>query len=176
MNFRIFTLVAIILNVSSIWAHNVRIFAAYEGNDLTGRAYSGATGLPGVTIKITNLDGKDLASVKTDDDGNFSLRMEKRVPVKLHMQLADGHSAKYLLKWDVSTVRDDVASVAATVDSKQVESVAVAVDPELARLRSQVMELNGKRRFRDVMGGIGFIFGIAGIFMMAKVRRAKNGQ
>ena len=162
--------VALLFVLPIAHGHNIRIFAAYEGTVLKGRAYSGRTGIANVKIQLLNPDETERSTVTTDADGNFSKEMSEQVPLKLQLKLADGHTATYELNWD----RAEESAHPHSHAQRDAHRRTGDSDRELARLREQLIALESRSRLRDVLGGIGFVFGLAGILMMIKSRK-RNG-
>lgn len=156
---------------TQLHAHGIRLFATYDGNQLSGRAYSGSKGIANVTVTLLNKDGSLHSKVATDADGKFSKTMSKRVPLKLTIKLADGHRANFDLDIDEPHTHDhDGHHDDANEQRDHQHDHADSPKTDVAQLKLELAKLQGQRRLRDVIGGIGFVFGLAGVVMMIKSR------
>ena len=142
--------------------------------------------------------GRELGRTTTDDKGKFAFTAREHVNHCLVVKTPDGHSSDpHVIKASllpdslpagvasdgngphVAAQATDNAGLPAVSAGKESEP-AVARD-QLAELSSQfkllrdeVRESNEQLRVRDVLGGIGFILGLAGVafYMKARGRRA----
>lgn len=170
-------LLAFVILVPQLQAHSIRLFAMYEGNTLSGRAYSGSTGIANVDVKLSSPDGSLVATVKTDAKGNFSREMKKRMPLELSINLPDGHGAHYTLAWKEEETTSEQHSHEKTGEGGQQakeSQFSHENDPELERLRAEITRLENRNRMRDVVGGIGIVFGLAGVMSLITSRKRKN--
>jgi nickel transport protein len=166
-----YLLLALVLSCPHLHAHGIRLFAAYEGNRLTGRAYSGSKGIANVTVTLLNTDGSHRSTVTTDADGNFSKTMNKRVSLKLTIKLPDGHRGHFNLDLGEPEESDKPHSHEDDDHNDHAHDHASDSKRDVAGLEAELAKLQGQRRLRDVIGGIGFVFGLAGILIMIKSRK-----
>ena len=180
-------------------AHKMYVFAEADGTTIRGEAYfRGGTPARDVTVTAFDPAGEEIGKTTTDQEGKFTMEAKFRCGHKLVVRTPDGHGAEFTLAADQlpkdlpprgeiadSTGKppSEEATVAttpadqppATIDSRQWESVR----DEIARLRNSVNEYRKEirqyreqTRFRDVIGGIGWILGLAGIaFYFLGLRR-----
>ena len=146
-------------------AHSTSLFAEYHGNLLKGRAYSGAHGISGATVYISTVDHKALGNVQTDDNGNFEIKLESRIPVECVLKLSDGHGARYVVSIDEDhqTAQDHHSPG----NSASIEEL----HEELDQLKQLIHEQAHHNGIRDIVGGIGYILGIAGIVVLLKNKK-----
>ena len=146
-------------------AHKINVFAYAEGKTVTGRVYfSGGGKARGMEVKVIGPSGEQLGEVTTDDDGTFTFEAHASCDHMFVVETADGHAARY-------TVRADELSAGEGAPGSS------AVIRQIALLREQLEEQEHKRRLRDVLGGIGYIFGVAGVaFYFLGRRRNASGQ
>jgi nickel transport protein len=178
-------------------AHKLNVFAHVDGATIVGRAYfTGDTAARHVDVIARDPSGRELGRAKTDDGGNFTLPVRVRTDHRLTAETPDGHaSGAYVVPAaelpgdvpadanlrgqetsrpdSVSTARDagpapvgDLASTSARLESMQ---------KQIEFLRQQIDESEQRLRLRDLLGGIGYILGLAGIAAYMKSRQKRNG-
>ena len=175
------------------YSHAVRIFAAAEGETIKGYVYfPGGGRLQNGTIKIYGPGEAFLAQVQTDQNGAFTYKAQDKTDHLFVYESADGHRAQFLLAGEQLAGNDAVAAASGTTSIlNQVsgnQQVDVPVSPHLeaalervvARqiipLRQQIETYEQKVRLHDILGGIGYIFGLAGLAFFLKGRRGRKEQ
>lgn len=179
-------------------AHKLKVFATAEGEKILGQAYFvGGAGAGGATIRITDTEGRLLAQPKPDEEGNFSYRVEQRMDYRVEADSQDGHIASWTLRADefstglpvaeatgqtrsgdlaaqepVPPTTEALSTAAGTVSVQQVEA---AVARQIRPLREALQAQEERVRLRDIVGGIGYIIGLAGLGLWWGGRR-RNGQ
>lgn len=152
--------------------HALRVFAAADGPDLQGYAYHpGAGGAADVTVRAEDGAGEALATARTDREGRFRLAGVSDRAVRVVAHAADGHRAE----WRLSPVAADRGSApsgdaAAGLSAGEVEAL---VARQLAPLREDVQRLADRRRLQDILGGIGYLLGLAGLGAWLHARRRR---
>jgi len=155
-------------------AHSLSLFVREEGGVVKGSAYfAGGEPVKNVTVQILDPSDKTLGEVKTDAEGNFEYT-GARSGGELHfvVSTADGHRAESKL---------EMGSVAAPAGSTQAEGTALpevssapthasAVERQLGAIQVALDRLEHRLWMRDVVGGIGYIFGLAGLWALWKSR------
>ena len=186
---------------SAGFSHKVTVFAYADGDTIKGEAlFSG--GRPAKESKITvenATDGTGYLTVVTDEQGLFFFPIPaeaKRAQADLRIVLVAGeaHRNDYLLKANEYlpesserqpvTVKDttetaNVSTKDAHLDGAQErfirqlvrDTVAAEMAPIKQRLRAQATQ---GPTLRDILGGIGFIFGVAGLIAYYKSRKRRN--
>jgi nickel transport protein len=178
-------------------AHQLHLFVQPRGATIVGQAYFSPGDVAARQIDVIARDpaGRELGRTKTDDQGNFTL--PARVKVDYHLTAeAPGHSdTRVIHAADLpdslpadspssaeaprpaaaETAPHDVAAILAggpiSIDA-QIE----ALQKQIELLRLQIDKSEQRLRFRDVLGGIGYILGIAGIALYVKSRQNKAPQ
>jgi len=76
-------------------AHTLYLFAAADGERITGRVYlRGGEGIPDVLVKVYLAGKEPLQEVRTDAEGRFSLSVPYRCDYLLRAVMEDGHQAE----------------------------------------------------------------------------------
>jgi nickel transport protein len=172
----------------------LNLFAQGRGTRISGRVYfSGDIAARQVDVLARNASGRELDRTKTDDDGRFTITARARVDYFLTAETIDGHSATYLLSAaelsdglptndatsastpaepaDDVRPRDTVGALGE--DSTASNASTEVLQQQIERLRDQIDQLEHRLQFRDILGGIGYILGLAGIAMYMKSRRTR---
>jgi nickel transport protein len=173
------------------------VFAQREGTTIRGRAYfPGDVPARKSDVIARDASGRELGRTTTDDEGKFALAAREPVDYYLTAETPDGHGGQYVVHAAESpgslpakgATKDRIAQVASQTtnhinvpdDSASKESELAGVRDELAKLREQIQELHQqvfesdeRLRFRDILGGIGFILGLAGVAFYMKARGKK---
>jgi nickel transport protein len=179
MKKRIFFFFCVLIFSSSLFAHKIKVFASRDGKKISGYVYFSGGG-KGKNLKLDVLggDGRKLANIFTDSEGRFIYEPKKEENFTFVVNSGDGHKATYTVKAVAGlTPRAKESSstegiVSEKTDSSQFrEIIREEVSHQLMPLREQLEKYEEKVRFRDILGGIGFIFGIAGIYFYFLARK-----
>lgn len=169
------------------YAHQMRVFAFVEGADVFGEAYfAGGGKVANATIELLRNDAV-LATVASDSDGNFTF---KNVEADSYQVKADGGQG-HVATFDIDSSEfpfadsDNEPSSVANTSANQAETetssncnqqsnadLQRAIANAIRPLRSQIEQYEAKTRFRDIAGGIGFIFGFFGLFVLVTRKKA----
>jgi len=162
----------LIIPASDAFAHKIGIFAAYDGEEVAGEVYSSGGGrLAGWIVRVEDGSAEAL-EVKTDDEGKFRFKPRTTNDHLLVVDTSDGHRAEFRIpaaELSDATVEADAASAEPAPPDLD-RRIARAVAREVAALRRDLDRQNRQARLRDIIGAIGYIFGVAGILMMIKAR------
>lgn len=170
-------------------AHKFKCFATAEGRSISGYAWLGGGGRPqNVPVKVTAPDGTVLAETRTNENGEFSFTPKRRCDHLVTLTSGDGHQAHFLV--EAAELPADLPPLAAgTVDTPEhftaelpepggaaentgarasrpadiAEVVSEAVSRQIAPLRRELHELTERQRLQDILGGVGYLMGVAGI-------------
>lgn len=134
-------------------------------------------------------DGAKIATAKTDVKGEFSFTPAGRTgEYRLSVNTGDGHSAKTSVSFGAGEPKASAEAqpVAATqsaaapapgIDAKAIEEIVdKAVSKRILPLQESIERYEGLIRLRDVLGGIGYILGIAGIASLLLSRRGGKAK
>ena len=187
----------LILISNPVYAHKVNMFAYVEGNKVFMEGYFADGNKPvNCEVVVTNPAKKVLVKGLTDQEGRFSFDVPEITDLRIALNAGMGHRAEFVVSRSELTgvspaagqqttpivsksaeveppafpeqVEDGTAAASGIV-SEAVIRKAVA-DANLPLLRA-IDELKERANFGNIVGGIGFIFGIVGIFFYAKARK-----
>lgn len=185
--------VAVVLCVSDeAIAHRLNVFAAYDGTRIAGEAYfSGGTRAQGIAVRAVGAGGKVLAEVRTDTEGNFAFPQLSAAPVEIVADAADGHIARFRMTEADMAATPGMGAATAAPSGKEIstadplpsasssaleQTVDRAVARRIAPLQRQIAEYESRIRLHDVLGGVGYLVGIAGIAFWWLARREGRGR
>jgi hypothetical protein len=148
---------------------------------------------PGTVVKVTDEQGNELASLETDDEGGFTYTATQRIDHLFYANLSSGHILELTLPADeLPDSLAAVGSVEVTVDKVAVPSVSTtsiatdrqgleqmierAVAKQVVPLRKEIAAYKEKSSLQDIMGGIGYIFGLCGLGIWWRQRQLDKQQ
>ncbi len=193
---RIFTVIS--LAVSAIlliglplcaYAHKVNIFAYVEGDMVYTESYfPDGKKVEGGIIEVYDSQGNKILEGLTDREGQFKFKIPKKDDLKIILNATMGHKNSYILS------ADELSDIYSEENQQRVKpgdsrtQGAVQVSPEQLRgiiddslqrqlrpLIRQLSKMNQDRiSFTEVIGGIGYIFGVMGIIFYFLNQRRKE--
>ena len=178
---------ALILAAPWASAHRINVFASVAGNRIDGECYS-STGdaIRNAPVRFLAPDGSELGRTRTANDGSFTFTPTVRVDHRVIVETGDGHRATCSVKAEdlpttlsapePMTGRSDAKPRPATTPLGEAQSslgevVSKAVAREVRPLERRIDALQQQWRYRDILGGIGYIFGLTGILIYFKAKR-----
>lgn len=151
-----------LLLAGNAWAHRMNLFALAEGTVIKGTAtFGGGGGGAGLTIRFSGPDGAPLGTATTALDGSFTFPIARRMDHLLAVESMDGHAASFVVK-----AEEIAESLPAGSDLRIPPGNAeleAAVARQIAPLRAQIAAYEERVRLHDILGGIGYIVGLAGL-------------
>ena len=184
-----FILLLFLLMHTPLFAHKINVFASPEGNRVSGYAYfRGGSRAVNSQVSVFFTDGTLFLTTQTSDDGCFFFDVTERAEYSIKVITPDGHAASYrLMPHEFSAalpLRDDATLTSDVTDELEAELVSVdctevalsslverAVRKEIRLLKEHLQLQEDRARLQDIVGGIGYIFGIFGIVMFFKAKR-----
>ena len=178
--------------------HVVNVFAVVEGKTIRGEVYFRG-GVPAQDAKVEAFDpqGNKLAEATADSEGKFSFQARVRCDHRLLAQAGEGHAVEYTV--EATELPDDLpppdgsaaaalpppeptaASPAASdspaatpYDARLEQMIDRAVGKRVKPLCKQLNRLENRLWLRDLLGGVGYIFGIMGLLAYYLARRSKG--
>ncbi|TCP97710.1 nickel transport protein [Cricetibacter osteomyelitidis] len=129
----------------NVSAHALYATAQFDGNTITGKAYYSDMTPAAETYVEAYVNGskEPVISGKTDKSGRFSLNFQGEGIVKIVVEGEEGHR--------VNIVADKLSS-----------SPKSTMD--LTLIREDIAQLKDKIYWRDVIGGLGYIVGLFGLW------------
>ena len=189
-------ILSLILPFSGAFAHRVTIFAWVEGGMVhTESKFSGGKPVKGGNVLVYDAQSGDkLLEGATDDKGEFSFKAPRMTSLRIELNAGMGHKAEWMVSQEEFDVKDGagtspddsktaVASRNLEADQPEQRSplnmreLEDAVERALDRKIAPMMKLLAQSRqqqgpnVRDVVGGVGYIFGLVGLGAYLHFRR-----
>ena len=174
------------------FAHGISLFAWAEGATIRGEAYfSGGGRARNAKIDVLDAGGRRIGETSTDAEGMFRFVATRRQEHRFVLATADGHRAE--CKVNAADLPDSLAGAAAvpsvlrrpvpatrpaaqTAPAAPTSEFPAALRQEIRQaVRRELAEYEQRTRIRDVIGGIGYIFGLAGLAVLLRRRPAPKG-
>jgi nickel transport protein len=173
--------------VSKVWAHKVNVFAWVEGDTVFVEGYfPGGKKSQDSLVEVFNPAGTKLLEGRTNKKGEFSFKIPERTDLKIVLTSSMGHKNHFIVSArDFGEVESAPSSPsqpfaesakdssAHPTDLSQLEGI---IDKALDRKLAPVIKLIRDTRkegpsITEIVGGIGYIFGLFGLFMYFKNRK-----
>ena len=183
-------------------AHRLMVFAAADGDRIEGSAYfAGGAPAAGAQVHIRDAEGHELAELQPAADGSFSYQAKAPVEHLVVAESADGHRAEWRVSADElapgfagapapsapeAKAHGTARPVDSAADRKPEVGMADAADPALTAaieraverqvrpLRSELAAAQARARLQDVLGGVGYILGFAGLALWWRSRDSRS--
>lgn len=174
------------------WGHAVELFATASGNAVRGTMrYPDGTRITEAPVRAHDPEGALLAETVTDEAGRFTLPISRVCDYRITGDAGEGHVGVYTvpeseIEAAVAAPPESPAPVSAasapetdqhaSADFAAIEArIDQAVARQLAPLREQLFQYERTTRFRDIVGGIGYLFGVAGLLALVRGRFSRRG-
>lgn len=166
-------LLALLLSASPALAHKLKVFATAEGAVIAGYAYFGGEARAAQSrVTILAPDDAVVHQGETDDQGQFRYTAQRRMDHRIVVEGADGHHADFTVT--AAELPDSLPGGPTPAKPAQAASAAAStadlqalIDEAVARqirpLREQLDAYQTKVWWHDVVGGLGYITGLAGL-------------
>lgn len=147
------TALCMLLGLQSAFAHSLYLFAQYDGKVISGKSYYSDMTPAAATYIEAYRQGENEPAVfgKTDQQGEFHLPIEGKGVFKVVIEGEEGHKT---------------TTYAANLNTNQ------SSGNELMLVREDIAHLRDKIYFRDIIGGLGYVFGIFGLWAWLQSRRS----
>ena len=171
-------------------AHRVNVFAWVEGGTVhTESKFSGGKGVKDGEVLIYDLEGSRLLSGRTDAQGEFSFRIPQKTGMKIVVQAGMGHRGEWTIPLSEIDPRapipetpvsqegpSETAQSGAAASSVNLDQIRHILEQSLDRRLGPVLKLLAESRDRgptlqDILGGIGYVFGLMGLAAYVHFRR-----
>lgn len=167
-------------------AHKLKVFATVEGAGVGGYAFFvGGGRARGSSWVARDTQGTQIAAGTTDDQGRFAFELPDAVTTDITVTI-DTHEA-HVASATLSAARLGIAAAAPgpaapapgagaasrpLADGQVAALVEAAVQRQVEPLLERIEQMDSRLRLVDILSGIFFIVGLAGIALWARGRRA----
>ncbi len=167
------------------WAHRVTIFAWVEGDTVcTQSKFSGGRKAKGATVVVYDKEGNQLLEGRTDEKGQFSFKVPQKTELKVALKASMGHLAEWTIPAEeimgaAASLPDDNTTgelrgpIAVGLSHQQVRAIIdESLDRKLAPITNMLANsLDHGTRVSEIIGGVGYIFGLVGVALYFTTRR-----
>jgi nickel transport protein len=162
------------------------IFAWVEGDTVfTESKFSGGKKAMNAQVLVFDKGGKQLLEGKTDKKGEFSFKVPKLTDLRLVLNAAMGHKAEWTIP--ESELRESCGDLGSKKADESLQPVAVGLSKEeikglieesLDRKLRPIIKMMTESQSKgpsvtEIIGGIGYIFGLMGLVIYFRNRRKK---
>lgn len=170
-------------------AHNVVGGVYAIGTEIEGEAgfSNGDSAKPGLLVEVFDSNENLLGKTETDAEGMFTFIATARIEHHFRIEMGSGHVLQVSLPADElpedlpgggtpAAVVAKAASLGNTaIDAGQLQAVVEkAVARQVAPLRKELAAFKEKAGLRDIIGGIGYIFGLCGLVIILRERKQRK--
>jgi len=168
---------------SQAQAHLLKVFAftlPVDSNSqlVKGKVYfTGGQTVSGTSVTVFNASGIKVKDTTTDTEGKFQVTLA-RENYKIVADTQDGHKATWQIKSAINNTHNNTGTNALTDSNPNIEQIeniiAAQISAQLTPLTEQIVQLQEKRRFQDIIGAIGYIVGLSGLFLWFRQRQTQK--
>ena len=170
----------LLMAASVVFAHKVNIFAYVEGNTVYTESYfPDGTKVKDGVVQVYDSQGTKLLEGKTDENGEFNFKPSRKDDLKIVLLASMGHKNTYTLSVDElpdiivaektqkAEPKESKIKEVAEVHLDQIKKIIdTSLDEKLKPIMRELARAQQKGvSFTEVIGGIGYIFGIMGIIL-----------
>jgi nickel transport protein len=176
----------VFLVCTEAYGHRLSLFAAVEGRAVKGHLhFADETPAKEVLITVTGQESRNEIQVATDEQGEFSFEPALWEDYLLEARTQDGHYARFTVyAGELPSALSAPGSAAAGDDGREPHKdagsraqaseierlVEDSVSRQIAPLRRDIAIYRETIRIQDIVGGIGYIVGLAGLWALWKAR------
>ncbi|MCR6630589.1 MAG: hypothetical protein NVV74_11365 [Magnetospirillum sp.] len=173
-----------VLAAAPAWAHKMKVFATAEGSTVSGYAYFNADSRAIQSkVVVAGPDGSPVFEGATDEHGQFAFQATRRMDHIITVDGGDGHVASFTVtaaelpdNLPAGTAAAPTPLAATNGGAAPAADLHAAIEQAVVRqirpLREQIDAYQEKIWWHDVLGGIGYIIGMAGLaFGLANRKR-----
>ena len=188
---------------SIAYAHKVNVFAYVEGDQVYIQGYfSDGTKAKNSDVTVYAKDGREFEKGQTNENGEFTFPTQgTSQALRIVLNAGMGHQASYVIPVDEMTDVSGATGVNAAPAEASADARLAGVDKPVNKIEGgasaplseamvrkavaegvlplarEISELKERRGLSDIVGGIGLIVGILGVFAYFKARQeARRGK
>lgn len=167
--------VLFLLSTILSFAHKINLFLYKEGNKIFVEGYF-SDGVPAKNsiVEIYNEKEEKIIEGKTDEKGIYSFDVPVCEKIKVILTGDMGHKVekemkiteKKLLKKEIENKKIEVEKKVNLIDKEEIgKIIEESVEKAICPLIKEIQKEKENARIMDIIGGIGYIFGIFGIYL-----------
>jgi len=168
-------------------AHKVVIFAWAEGDTIfTESKFSGGKRAINAQVQVFDREGRQLLEGKTDNKGEFSFKIPKLTDLRIVLTAGMGHKGEWMIPESEILEARGVSGEKRSGDPSQPTAVGLSkeeikeiVEDSLDRKLRPIVRMMTESQSKgpsvnEVVGGIGYIFGLMGVALYFRSRGKKR--
>ena len=165
------------LVVTPAFAHKIKIYGYAEGGKVYTESYfAGGSRCKGCTITAKNIEtGAIIIQGTANEEGQFDFPYQSTEPLKLSADAGSGHMGTYILELEPLTQIHQQPSgrEAVSEESSAIEALLERKLNPIHRELTSLREASERPGLTEVMGGIGYIIGLLGLWAYLKNRERR---
>lgn len=195
-------LIAALFSASPAVAHKVNMFAYAEGDKILIEGYfADGKKAAQANVTLLDTTGNTLASGVTDAEGQLTVPIPSKGDVRIILNAGMGHQTEYTIFANelggagqtpvdqaraetpgstMQTAQTDAPTPTSVTTGPMAPANGMPLEPAIERavgqailpLMRSVSEMRQEKELGAIVGGIGYIFGVLGIFYYLKARKA----
>ncbi|MDI1472174.1 Additional component NikL of nickel ECF transporter [Thermodesulfovibrio sp. N1] len=182
-------IISFFICTNTLEAHKVSAYAYREGDKVAGECYF-VDGSPckNSIVAVYDSKGKKLLQTTTDEKGKFSFKTQETGELKIVISAGEGHTAEYRLEASEKSEKKEIKKQEPFKEAEKKQAPSInrdemkqiideVMDAKLQGIKNEILDLRkqmDKINIRDIIGGIGYIFGLWGLIML--IKRRKNAS
>jgi len=182
-------LFALLTVSTTVQAHKLNMFAYVEDEEIYIEVYfADGKRAKNSAIEVYDPQNQLLYNNTTDEEGGHQFAIPKKIELRIVVNAGMGHQTEYILPTsefsaeqtnsaNTSNLPMDTATPSLIQDStmpnmEQLKPlITQAVSQAVKPLQREISELKNKTSFSDIIGGVGYIFGLLGLFAYLDARK-----
>ncbi len=170
-----------------VLAHKVMIFAWVEGDTVfTESKFSGGKSAINAQVLVFDKEGMQLLEGKTDNKGEFSFKIPKITDLRIVLNAGMGHKAEWgIPESEIHEARGVLKNKGAGGSSQPIaaglskEEIKGLIEESLDRKLRPIVRIITESQSKgpsvtEIVGGIGYIFGLMGVAIYFRNRGRKR--
>lgn len=166
------------------FAHGLYLFADALQNHIEGRAYY-ADQTPANYEQVLLYDQENTLLQKsvTNEQGRFRFNIEKPQTYKVVVQGEEGHRSETwvsLLSQKTNSLEQQLQQAlenkfqfqSQNTDKNLEQLITTLLQKELQPLKEKIDQYEHKIRWHDILGGLGYLFGLTGFWFFLRTRKS----
>lgn len=162
--------VGLLLVMGLAHSHGLRLLVSEGPDSISGQVlHAGGAPAAALDVVLRDASGSAVAGTHADGDGRFEFSSVSpfEPPLFVEADAGGGHLARVRARYAAQALTAE-ASVESTHSTAEIER---AIARQITPLREQIAAWEERRSLRDVLGGLGYIIGLAGVGLLILSRR-----
>lgn len=175
-------LIGLLLCPVLAWAHKIHVFAWVSGNSVTVESgFSGNRPLVHGAITVTNAKTHEpIIQGKSNEKGLFVFTIpatvrDKQADMLITVSGGEGHQSQWIVpatEYLSGKIAETKQVVRSSTTNQLEERLQRIIREELAPIKRSLAKAENQRPgLRDIIGGIGYLLGLAGLISWMKYRK-----